>query len=127
MWVAALDHSSAIRNPGAWLRKVALNLALRRRRDEHRREALVQQVATTNCMTMRMGAGDARNLPDLLARHIAALEEPYRTALHLRYVDGEKPGHIAAGQCLGIERILVFCILKDIPHAVPQDIHHLRQ
>lgn len=93
-WVAALA-TRGIRHPRAWLRRVAQNVAAVRRRGEARRRQREASVArdealpSTDAMVARLDAHQR------LAQAVAELEEPYRTAVLLRYFEDLAPREIA--------------------------------
>lgn len=91
-WVRALEQPpSSIRTAGAWFRSVVRNLALSTARRE--RERLGREAST-----VEPGA-DAAERDFQFAGHVtqalAALPEPYRTSVHLRYWRDLGPNAIA--------------------------------
>ncbi|MCE9596171.1 MAG: sigma-70 family RNA polymerase sigma factor [Planctomycetes bacterium] len=78
-----------------WLRTVVRNLALDRKRRSARRDARERSAARHEAAT----DGDALErleLIEALAREVRSLDEPFRTAVRLRYFDGLRPNQIAA-------------------------------
>jgi len=95
-WLAALRKRPESAHLGTWLRTAVRHLALDvRRRDERRtrREAAVARAERV------AGPDEVLGHVELLRRvldALAALEEPYRTAIGLRFLEGLPPRAIAA-------------------------------
>jgi RNA polymerase sigma-70 factor (ECF subfamily) len=105
--VAALEHPPRESGGGlrGWFAAVARNVVRQRRREEGRRTA--RQVATARLEGVPSTA-------DLLARESArrtvveavlALDEPYRTAIVLRYFEGLPPREVAARLGVPVETV----------------------
>ncbi len=96
-WLAARARPAGV-SLRRWLGGVVRNLALETRRGEGRRrdrEALATaresaQHATAADLVLERAAVQRR-----VVEHVMELEEPYRTAILLRYFDGSKPHEIA--------------------------------
>jgi len=96
-WIAALRHPPSVERPvRPWLRHVLKNAARFRWRGEAHRAAREQAVA------MRDGAAlsshelvERHETQQLLARLVTELDEPFRTAVLLRYAEGLAPSDIA--------------------------------
>lgn len=93
--LAALEHRPEV---GAglrrWLGRVAANFALRMLRGDGRRRERERLAARAE-----IAAGDDAERGEIVERltaAIAALDEPFRTAVILRYYDGLEPARIAA-------------------------------
>jgi len=91
--LAALERPPAggERQLRAWMAAVARNLALRRRRREGAREAVERRAAPGEAAA---GAGADLERVELQRRvveELLALDEPYRSTLVLRYLDGLPP------------------------------------
>jgi RNA polymerase sigma-70 factor (ECF subfamily) len=71
-------------DPVAWIRRVAINRGLNRRRSRKRRDALTERIASTSTATMRYGVDPADHDGDL-ADLIVALPAQQRLALSLYY------------------------------------------
>lgn len=90
-WVAALAKGPRPGVPlGPWLKRVALNFALRLRRGEARRTARERAAARPD-ETPETRFDLQRDVVEELAR----LEEPYRSTLILRFFEGLSPAEIA--------------------------------
>lgn len=94
-WLAALQHSAASRLLGrAWLGTVAQNFVFQALRGKARRLAREAAVARSESVPL----DDAPIDPELRRRMLDAvqrLEEPYRTAIHLRFFEDLLPAEIA--------------------------------
>jgi RNA polymerase sigma-70 factor (ECF subfamily) len=99
-WTAALEKPP--RRPGAlraWLARVTRNRAARHRREERRRRGRERRAARPEAV--RDPAAEALERAELQQRliaHVLALEEPYRTAVLLRFFEGLEPAEIARRQ-----------------------------
>ena len=93
-WLAALQHSAASRLLGrAWLGTVAQNFVFQALRGKARRLAREALVARSE-----VAPEEAPLDPELCRRMleaVRALEEPYRTAIHLRFYEDLLPAEIA--------------------------------
>jgi RNA polymerase sigma-70 factor (ECF subfamily) len=85
-WVAALRARPA--DLRAWMSVVARNFARRSRRDEGLRSAHEARGARSEPVEGPDEIGARVELQRKLAEALLALEEPYRSALVLRYLDG---------------------------------------
>jgi len=98
-WVVALRRASTVRtDPVAWLRTVVRNLALRRGTREGRRRSVEEAGARPEALPDAREAVERMELQRWLADALLALEEPLRSAVILRHVEGLDPGTIAARQ-----------------------------
>ncbi|MEM7204360.1 MAG: sigma-70 family RNA polymerase sigma factor [Planctomycetota bacterium] len=94
-WVAALGRPKKLRSAKAWLAQAARNLALEKRRSAGRRRrrehvaARDEVLPATDAMVERLQA--QRRVADA----ITDLEEPYRTALLLRFFEELPPREVA--------------------------------
>ncbi len=93
-WIAALGARD-IANPRAWLRRVAQNLARVRRRGEARRHARESSVARDEAVASTDSIVERLHVHRDLAEAVGALDEPYRTAVLLRYFEDLSPSEIA--------------------------------
>lgn len=93
-WLAAMQHSAASRLLGrAWLGTVAQNFVFQALRGKARRRAREALVARSD-----VAPEEAPLDPELRRRMleaVRALEEPYRTAIHLRFYEDLLPAEIA--------------------------------
>src|SRR5436190_5021937 len=99
-WLAALRARPPATMLGGWLTEAVKRLARNRRREESRRAKREQAVARTEAQP---GAGERAAQLEVLHRMLdalAALEEPYRSAVMLRFLDDLPPRAIA--QKLGV-------------------------
>ena len=96
-WVACLKHPGELpERVSAWLGTVTRRMALRRVRGEARRDARERHVAAHE----RVEAAQQRSLEHeealrAVTQALAALEEPFKTALILRYHEERTPAEIA--------------------------------
>lgn len=104
-WIAALERPAgapeAAEERGgvrAWLAAVARNLALRRRRREALRAAGERMAARPEPIDGGQGELERMQLQRALVDAVLALEEPYRSAVILRHLDGLPAGEIARRQ-----------------------------
>ena len=89
-WVVALRERTDVRvDLASWLRTVVRNLALRRAGRERRRPAVEERAARAEAAEVDSAAALERmELQRWLAEALLALDEPYRTAVILRHVEG---------------------------------------
>ncbi|MEQ1891225.1 MAG: sigma-70 family RNA polymerase sigma factor [Planctomycetota bacterium] len=100
-WLAALErppraHSTA--GLRAWLASVARNLALRARRRELVRPAIERAAARSEARPGETDEVARMQLQQRLAGAVLALEEPYRSAVILRHLDGLSYAELARRQ-----------------------------
>src|SRR5262245_16640480 len=97
-WLACLRHPGALpEKVSAWLGTVTKHLALRRARGESRRRARERRAAAPE----RLEALQQRTLEReealrAVTQALLALEEPFKTALFLRYFEERAPSEIAS-------------------------------
>ena len=95
-WIAALRRRpDASRSLRPWLLKVMRDTFRMRRRASRRREARESAVAETSAAASPDELLDQVRLHRLLAELVLALEEPFRSTLLFRYVDGRTSSDIA--------------------------------
>src|SRR5262245_33968031 len=99
-WVVALRERAAVRvDLGSWLRTVVRNLALRRSSRERRRPAIEERAARDEAAEVDAPAAIERmELQRWLAEALLALDEPYRTAVILRHLEGLDASAIGRAQ-----------------------------
>lgn len=90
-WVAALERRAGAGGLPAWLSAVAARLSRRALRGERRRRR--REAAAARGEAVRSAAETVERLALVgeLARAVTALEEPYRGAVVLRFVEGLPP------------------------------------
>lgn len=94
--------------PGAWVRRVAINLLIDQRRDQQRRLRLVSQMATDEVHVDETSADGA------WWQAVRALPERERAAVTLHYIEDLSVGEVAA-------------ILEIAPGTVKATLAHARQ
>lgn len=95
-WIVALERPPAERDRiGGWLHTVVHSLVRKRRRGEHRRarreRVAAQPERQDSTLDSVMSAAQCKRLIDA----VVALDEPYRTAISMRYLDDLPPREIA--------------------------------
>ncbi len=94
-WLAALRTKAEVRGLGAWLAGAARHLASRARREERRRAERERAAARSE---VEPSAADAAAHIEILQRLVDALnalDEPYRSAIVLRYLEDLPPREMA--------------------------------
>ena len=94
-WLRALERGAAAAAPRRWMARVLRNRAHDEHRARGRRAAREQQAARDEALPSSDEIVTRLELVQRLAREVAALPEPYRTALHLRHFEGCTPDEIA--------------------------------
>ena len=94
-FAAALARGERPAGLATWLRAVVRRLALDRKRRTARRAARESHAARAETQD-EVDSLERLELVESLAREVRALDEPFRTALRLRYFDGLPPREIAA-------------------------------
>lgn len=92
-WVAALQ--SHPHRPGPWLRVVAKRLAFRRARRESRLRRRENVAARPEATPSASDVAEGLDLRRRVVEAVAALPEPYRSAIVLRYFHDRSPAEIA--------------------------------
>ncbi len=101
IWLAALQHVPAdLRHPRAWLATVARSLAWRARRGASRRAERERRSASEEAVPSTEQILEREELRGEIVRAVLALDEPYRSALVLRYLEELSPQ--AAAERLGV-------------------------
>src|SRR5262245_62030438 len=94
-WLAALAARPEAARLGAWLGETVRRLALNRRRAELRRRAREEAVARPESLPGPDERAAQLEILHRLLDALARLEEPYRSAVMLRYLDDLPPRAIA--------------------------------
>ncbi len=89
-WAAALELREPLQEPRAWLAATAKRIAWTRWRSDRRRAEREQHAAKDECV-----AAATLDAGDLLQRALHALEEPFKSAVVARYLEGVTPQQIA--------------------------------
>jgi RNA polymerase sigma-70 factor (ECF subfamily) len=97
-WVAALQRPPAEGSLRAWLAVVVRNLSLRSRRREAARGEAERAAARREAVRGAEETLERMQLQHRLAAAILALDEPFRSAVILRHLDGLSAAQIAARQ-----------------------------
>lgn len=82
-------------SPRGWLATVLYRLAARRRRDSVRRERRERAVARPDVAPATLDVVEAAETHRFVVEAVLALDEPFRTAVLLRYFDGCEPEEVA--------------------------------
>jgi RNA polymerase sigma factor (sigma-70 family) len=109
-WRIALERKPTFsESPRAWVKTVMQNLARRSHRDEATRAYHERMSARPEAIGPHapMGPEDETEERVLLQKRLAdailALDEPYRSAIRLRYIDGRSPREVAREQGITYE------------------------
>jgi RNA polymerase sigma factor (sigma-70 family) len=94
-WLAALERREELREPESWFARVLRNLSLRDRRSAGRRAAREQEAARPEAQPSSAELAGRTEVLRRLLDAVDALEDPYRTAIHLRYLEDLPPRAIA--------------------------------
>src|SRR5262245_22725356 len=96
-WLAALEHAPRDpRSPRAWLASIARNFAFRAWRGQARRTHREHAASKPeSAVTTPADILERESVRRALIEAVLALDEPYRTALILRYFDELEPREIA--------------------------------
>lgn len=96
------EHAGVLR---AWLARVVRNFAIQRGRGEARRAAREGQVARAERIPSAAEVLEREAARTSVVRAVLALEEPYRTAILLRFYEGQPPRAIARQLRLPVETV----------------------
>lgn len=95
-WLQASQRPPAIASsPRGWLATVLYRAAARRRRDTVRRDRREHAVARPDVAPATVDIVAAAETHRLVVEAVLALDEPFRTAVLLRYFDGCEPEEVA--------------------------------
>ena len=97
-WVAALERAPRDRPLRSWFAVVVRNLALRLRRREAARGEVERRAARREGVPGGQQAVERLQLQRRLADALLALDEPYRSAVIARHLDGLSASEIARRQ-----------------------------
>ena len=90
---------------GAWLRRVVRHRAIDLRRASERRRRRELAVARPEAAPCQTTAAEGLALQHKVVDAVAALPEPYRTVIYLRYYEGLAPRAIAARDSIPVKTI----------------------
>ena len=100
-WVAALRRrGDGLRDRRAWLKRLLVHRIARRYRGESARKAREATQARDEALPSSAELCERAELQRLLGEAMLALEEPYRTSVMLRFLEGLTPAEIAERQGL---------------------------
>lgn len=99
-WLAALQHAPGVVRLRPWLRQVARNFARQHQRGSVRRAARESLARTPAEPEGPADYAERLEAEQRLTRALAALEEPFRSTLMLRYYEELEPAEIARRQGL---------------------------
>jgi RNA polymerase sigma factor (sigma-70 family) len=103
-WRIALERQpSFAESPRGWVKSVMQNLARRSHRDEATRAYHEHRSARPEAIGPEDETEERVLLQKRLADAILALDEPYRSAIRLRYIDGRSPREVAREQGITYE------------------------
>jgi RNA polymerase sigma factor (sigma-70 family) len=95
-WLAALEHGPAPGRPaGPWLARTLRNFAWRGMRAGARRRSREEVAARAEAVPSAAELGERAELHRELVEAVVGLEEPFRSAILLRYFEGMPPREIA--------------------------------
>ncbi|MGE0192981.1 MAG: RNA polymerase sigma factor [Planctomycetota bacterium] len=95
-WVIALEREGpAPKKPRAWLAGIVRHRAQRTARDAARRRTRHERAARPEAIDATVDVAARLEVQRRIAEAVASLEEPGRTVIVLRYLDGETPARIA--------------------------------
>jgi len=96
-WMRALERRPRVGGRFRfWLRRVARNAALVRRRDEARRDRRERACAREEGMPSTSEVVERHERRTLLSRAVLELDEPYRSTILYRFFENRRPREIAA-------------------------------
>jgi len=105
-WLAALQNPPSRGTPiRLWLSKVALNFARKMYRSETRRTNHEHISSDSKYITSPYQILEQEEIRRSLIDAVLGLDEPYKTAVILRYYDGLKPKEIAKRLNIPVERV----------------------
>ncbi|MCI0585861.1 MAG: sigma-70 family RNA polymerase sigma factor [Planctomycetes bacterium] len=105
-WLAALRSPPRRGGPlRPWLRAVLVNAVRRLRRNEGRRQSREREVSPPERLPSAAELVERLDVLQEVGAAVRGLEEPYRSAVLLRYFEGLTPSDIAARQALTAEAV----------------------
>jgi len=105
-WVAALEHGPAPGRPlRQWLATVVRNFALQSRRADARRDHRERRVARAEALPSTSDLLERASMQRRVAEAVTRLEEPYRTAILLRFFESLPPREIARQLDVPVETV----------------------
>ncbi len=99
------ERSGSVRHWGAWLKGVVRKKALEARRAQVRRGAHEAEVAGAESPMNPVDIASSLETHEKLLAAVKGLEEPYRTAVWRRYVEGKEAAEIARESGVPVETI----------------------
>ncbi|MEM8713931.1 MAG: RNA polymerase sigma factor, partial [Planctomycetota bacterium] len=95
-WLVALETQPNLRSPGRWLGGAVRNLALGEVRSRARRRRRESEAAAREALPSTSEAASKLEAQELLIRAVLRLDEPFRSTVLARYVEGLPQRRIAA-------------------------------
>src|SRR5882672_6687986 len=104
-WLRAARDERRLERPRAWWAAVARNLVRDRARERARRAHTERESARDERLPSEIEMLERLEIAQRVAAEVARLDEPYRTAIHLRYFEGLSPEQIAERSRAPLETI----------------------
>ena len=104
-WLAALRNRGPLKDPGAWLRGVVRHLALRVRRGEGRRAVREAAAAKREGLPSVASIVEREATRRRVLGAVLELDEPYRSAILLRYFENLPPRDLARRLGVPVETV----------------------
>lgn len=105
-WLAALQHPPAEGRPvRSWLAQVVRNFVRKRHRSEKRRLAREEAAARRESLPSPAKIAEVEEVRQRMIAALLDLDEPYRSALLLRFYENIPPREIARRLDLGVEAV----------------------
>ncbi|HTF89483.1 MAG TPA: RNA polymerase sigma factor, partial [Planctomycetota bacterium] len=94
-WLRALRREDPRDRPRSWWSAILRNLARDRAREQRQRAHNERQAAREEHLPSEVEVLERLEIAQRVAAEVTRLDEPYRTAIHLRYFEGLSPEEIA--------------------------------
>jgi RNA polymerase sigma-70 factor (ECF subfamily) len=104
-WLRTARDERRLGQPRAWWSAVVRNLARDRGRERSRRAHSEREAARGESLPSEVEMLERLEVAQRVAAEVARLDEPYRTAIHLRYFEGLSPEQIAQRSNAPLETI----------------------
>jgi RNA polymerase sigma-70 factor (ECF subfamily) len=104
-WLRTARDAAVAERPRAWWSTVVRNLARDRSRERSRRARTERESARDESLPSEVEMLERLEIAQRVAAEVARLDEPYRTAIHLRYFEGLSPEQIAQRSRAPLETI----------------------